>query len=147
MDSHHLLDNEQIITQSDGNPVSLTNLRLRYNDTQWGKAHIISFLLEKVSSVEIHYRSKTFLLIIAILAIAGGLIAGANGDEEFIGIGLGAGLLFIILYFVSRRLYLTISSDSGDKIHFHIKGMKRDKVLNFINQLESAIRQRREELK
>lgn len=147
MENNYLLDSEQIITQSDGNLVTLTNLRLRYTNSQRGKAHIISFLLEKVSSVEIHYRSKTFLIIIAIITIAGGLIAGVNGDEEFISIGIGAGILFIILYFIYRRHYLTISSDSGNKINFHIKGMKRDKVLIFVNQLESAIKQRREELK
>jgi hypothetical protein len=147
MDNKYLLNSEQVITKSDGNVITLTNLRLRYSDSQWGKAHIVSLLLEKISSIEIHYRSNTIFAILAILAIAGGLIAGANGDEEFIGIGIGAGVVLIILYLFSRKHYLTISSDGGGKIHFHTKGMKREKVLDFINQLESAIRQRREELK
>ena len=147
MDNKYLLDNEQVITQSDGNVITLTNLRLRYSDSQWGKAHIISLLLEKISSIEIHYRSKTIFVILAILAIASGLIAGANGDEEFVGIGIGAGVVLIILYLISRKHYLTVSSDGGGKIHFHTKGMKREKVLDFINELESAIIRRREELK
>ena len=144
MDNKYLLNNEQVITQSNWNAITLTNLRLRYSDSQWGKAHIVSLLLEKISSIEINYRSKT---IFVILAIAGGLIAEANGKGEFIGIGIGAGAVLIILYLFSRKHYLTISSDGGGKIHFHTKGIKREKVLDFINQLENAIKQRREELK
>ena len=84
--------------------------------------------------------------ILAVFSIAGGLIAGIGGEEELTGIGTIAGILFIILYFSTRKYFLTISSDGGGKIHFHTKGMKRDKVLGFINQVEGAIRQRRQEL-
>lgn len=147
MDNKYLLDNEHVITQSDGDVITLTDLRLRYSDLQWGKAHIVSLLLEKISSIEMHYRSNTIFVILAILSIAGGLIAGFNGDEEFIGIGIGAGVVLIILYLFSRKHYLTISSDGGGKIHFHTKGMKRENVLDFMNQLESAIKQRRELLR
>lgn len=147
MDNKYLLDNEKVITQSDGNVITLTNLRLRYSDSQWGKAHIVSLLLESISSIEIHFRSKTILVILAVLAIIGGLVAGANGEEEFIGAGFGTAVVLIILYLFSRKHYLTISSDGGGKIHFHTKGMKREKVEDFINQLESAIKNRREELK
>ncbi len=147
MDNKYLFNNEHVITHSDGNVLTLTNLRLRYSVSQWGKAQYVSLLLEKISSIEMHYRSKIIFLILGILAIPGGLIAGVNGDEEFIGIGIGAGLVLIILYLFSRKHYLTISSDGGGKIHFLTKGMKREKVFDFINQLESAIKQRREELK
>jgi hypothetical protein len=94
-----------------------------------------------------HYRSRIIFIILAILAVAAGLIAGANGDKEYIGIGIGAGVVFVILFLFSRKYYLTISSDGGGKIYFHTKSMKREKVFDFINQLESAIKQRREELK
>jgi len=147
MDDKYLLDGEQVIMQLNGDVITLTNLRLRYTNSQWGKTHIVSLLLEKISSIEIHYRSKIIFVILAIFAIAGGLIAGANGDEEFIGVGIGAGVVLIILYLISRKHFLTISSVGGGKIHLHTKGMKREKILDFINQLESAIRQRREELK
>lgn len=147
MDNKYLLNGEQVITQLDGNVITLTNLRLRYSDSKWGKAHIVSIPLEKISSIEVHYRSKTIFVILAILAITSGLIIGANGDKEFIGIGIGTGVVLIILYLFSRKHYLTISSDGGGKIHFHTRGMKQEKILDFINQLESAIRQRREELK
>ena len=147
MENKHLLDNESIITQSDENVITLTNLRLRYSDSQWGKSDTVSMLLEKISSIEIHYRSKTILVILAIFATVGGLIGGANGDDEFIALGIGAGIVLIILYLFSRKHYLTISSDGGGKIHFHTKGMKKEVLLDFINKIESAIRLRREELK
>jgi hypothetical protein len=142
-----LFDNETIITQSDGNVLTLTNLRLRYSASQWGNGHHVSLLLEKISSIEMHYRSRLIFIILAILAVAAGLIAGANGDKEYIGIGIGVGVVFVILFLFSRKYYLTISSYGVGKIYFHIKSMKREKVFDFINQLESAIKQRREELK
>jgi hypothetical protein len=147
MANKYLFNDEQVITQSAGGVLTLTNLRLRYSISQWGKAHHVSLLLEKISSSEMHYRSKIIFVILAILAIPGGLIAGTIVSLEFIGIGIGAGVVFIILYLFSRKHYLTISSDGGGKIHFHTKGMKREKVFDFINQLESAIKKRREELK
>ena len=143
MEEKHLLENERVITQSDGNIVTLTNLRLRYTDSEWGKAHIISIMLEKISSIEIRYKSKKIFFILAIIVALAGVVAGINGDEEFVALGVGAGVVFLIAYFLSRKHYLTIASDGGAKIRFRIKGLSRDKILDFVNQVEDAGRKRR----
>lgn len=147
MDNRLLLNNEQIITQSDSNIITLTNLRLRYSDTQWGRSHMISIMLEKISSIEMHYRSRIILIILAIIFVLGGFAAGIDHEPGLILLGIVMGALFFGLYLIFRRHFLTITSDGGEKIHFYIKGMTQEKVLNFINHLEVAIKQRREELK
>jgi len=148
MDNKYLLDNERVILQSDDDIVSFTNFRLRYTASEFGKAHIASILLEKISLVEVHYRTKTIYLILTLFAIVGVLIAeidNMSGGLSEAGIVLG--VLFIILYLTSRKHVVTILSDGGGKINFHTKGMKQEQVLDFVNKLESAMKQRREELK
>jgi hypothetical protein len=71
----------------------LTNLRFRYSDVEWGKAHIVSVMLEKISSIEVRCKSRPFLIIL------GGLIAGANGDSEIVGVGIIVGVVLCVLYF------------------------------------------------
>lgn len=148
MDNKYLLDNERVILQSDDDIVSFTNFRLRYAASEFGKAHIASILLEKISLVEVYYRSKTIYLILALFAIVGVLIAEINrASGEFSKAGVVIGVLFIILYLTSRKHVVTILSDGGGKINFHTKGMKQEQVLDFVNKLESSMKQRREELK
>jgi len=87
-------------------------------------------------------------LILTLFAIVGVLIAeidNMSGGLSEAGIVLG--VLFIILYLTSRKHVVTILSDGGGKINFHTKGMKQEQVLDFVNKLESAMKQRREELK
>ncbi len=62
MEHTELLENEQIITESTNNVVTLTTHRVRYNSSSTGQAHIVSIMLEKVSSIEVHYKSFYFLL-------------------------------------------------------------------------------------
>ena len=147
MNQDHLFDNERIITQSDRDLITLTNLRIRYSDDVWGKSHVISLLLEKVSSVEIHYRSKPILLVLGILSVIVGVFLESNGAEGSIAVFGVIGFVFILLHIFSRKHFMTISSEGGSKINFHIKRMKHSKVLTFVNQLEGAIINRREELK
>lgn len=147
MNSNFLLKEEQVISRFGGNVITLTNFRLRYSYTQLGKTHIVSLLLEKISSIELRYLNHTIFIILAICSIVGELVAWAIGIIEFFGFGVLVGVFFIAAYFFARSYYLIISSDGGVKISFHTVGMKRDKVLDFINQLESAIKRRREELK
>lgn len=77
----------------------MTNLRFRYSDVEWGKAHIVSVMLEKISSIEVRYKSRPFLIILGAITIIGGLIAGANGDSEFVGVGVIVGVVLCVLYF------------------------------------------------
>jgi len=147
METRHLLNNEVIITQSGKGVITLTNLRLRYSNSSNGKTRIISILLEKVSSIDVHSKSNRIYLYFAFAAIAVGFYFGAEGNSNVTLASLGLGVLLTLLYLFSRQHFLRISSEGGAKIQFHTKGLKTEKVLQFMNQLEQAIRERRESLK
>lgn len=129
MKDNDLLKDEHIITQSDSKTLTLTNLRLRYSTSSWGRSNITNFLLESVSAVEVKYKSKSHYILIAILSIIGGLIAGAEIRDDYAVLGVGLGVFLLILYVISRKRVLSISSSGGIQIHFHTKSMKRGKVL------------------
>ena len=135
-----LLDNERIISQSDEKIITLTNKRIRYTDSMCGKAHIVSIMLKKVSSIEVRYRSNIWFIYLAILSIIIGYVVNlSQGEEGFVLFGLGLGIVFIIFYLASRKHFITISSNGKGDINFHTKGMKKDIILDFINKVEKAI--------
>src|SRR5258706_12943157 len=121
MDKKDLLEGEEIITQSDENIVTLTNVRIRYTDTEFNQAHIISIMLEKISSIEMHYSSQIYFLIIGIITVAFGIITATNGTNTYGALAIVVGLILVGLYFSSRKYMLTISSDGGEKIKFQAK--------------------------
>jgi len=147
MTQNELLDGETILTQSDKNIVTLTNKRIRYNSQEFGKAHISGIMLENIGCVSVHYSSSIILLVIGILAGLVGLFAivsSNNDDDSSIGLLIiVASGVFILLYFLSRKYFLTIYSNGEGKINFEAKGMKKEAILDFINKVEKAIDQRR----
>lgn len=147
MTQNELLDGETILTQSDKNIVTLTNKRIRYHDKAFGRAHINGIMLENIGSIEAHFTSSVLLLILGIVAILAGLfIATVSNNDNDASMGLLAifvGVVFVILYFFSRKYFLTIYSNGQGKINFEAKGMKKEAILDFINKVEKAIDQRR----
>lgn len=139
MDDKYLLPGEQIITQSDTNTVILTNLRVRYSDKQFGKAHIISIMLTKISSIEVKYQSSIVTLVLAIIGFVVALFGLYSNDSALTVYGFFAGGVLIAWYIGTRTHALTITSDGGKEILFHTKEMKHETVLSFMNQVEQAI--------
>jgi hypothetical protein len=67
-----------------------------------------------------------------------GFISGTQNEVEAM-IGLTtAGIALIVFYFLTRKHVVSIISDSGKAFHFDSKGMKRDVLLKFVNQIEDA---------
>lgn len=133
-----LLEGEEIITESANKLVTLTNYRIRYHNSSLGQAHLVSIMLNKVSSVEVKYKSWWLLLIPSALLLIGGMLIGAQGNADVMIVGVIAGLLLALIYILSRRHVITIYSDSGSRINFQTKGMHKDKVLEFVNKIEKA---------
>lgn len=137
METKHLLEQEEILTTSADNLITLTNIRLRY---QSGNDHFISMMLEKICSIEINYKSKFWALLLGIiLIILGGGFAATQRYDQAIGfIGVIIGIILIIFYMVTRKHVVQITSGCGTKIIFFTKGMKRESLLDFINKIEAA---------
>ena len=138
MDKKNLFEGETLISESDDNVITLTSHRLRYNSSSAGTGHIVSIMLEKISSIEVHYKSWILVLFFGILLAAGGLFMGAQNRGDIMVAGLATGGICILLYFLTRKHVITISSDGGSKINFQTKGMKRETLLDFINKIEAA---------
>jgi hypothetical protein len=142
----HLLQNEQILLESDAKTLRLTTHRVRYHSTSWGSADLVSIMLEEVSSCGMLHRSFPILLGLAGLALVlflGGQFggqqaasAGISGPEIRAGAILGA-ILFVILYFATRFHVLSIRS-AGDAIRIRMSGMTTERVMHFIEQIEAA---------
>lgn len=138
MEQKYLFERERLISQSDNNEITLTSHRIRYNSSSTGRGHVISIALEKISSIEIHYKSWILVLLLGILFVGAGIIIGANNNGEAMILVLILGGVCILLYFLTRKHVVTISSDGGAKINFETKGMKRETLLDFINKIEVA---------
>lgn len=74
MDKKYLFEGERLISESDDNVVTLTSHRLRYEASSKGSGHVVSIALEKISSIEIHYKSWILILFLGILFAAAGMV-------------------------------------------------------------------------
>lgn len=147
METHELLDGEEIISQSNNNLITLTNYRLRYTDSSWGHSLIVSLLLEKISSIHVKYESKPIFIWMALAAhIAAFALFHLQDDTNYALAAGGIGALCGIIYFASRQHTLVILANGPYGIHFRTSNMAKGKILLFINGLEKAVFERQNQL-
>lgn len=129
-----LLKQEKIDVTSDNGSLILTNIRVQYQVNELGKAKITSILLKNIASIEVTYKSNLLFAVIAAIVLATSLLA-----SSYLFYGAIVSIIFIVLFILSRRHYLVISSKGGAKVNLLVKGMKTDKVLGFLNRIEENI--------
>ncbi|WKK80311.1 hypothetical protein [Marivirga arenosa] len=139
METKYLLKDEQIITQSDQKIITLTNQRIRYAAKALGKAHIVSMMLNKISSIELKYKNNLLLLLLAIIGALVLVYGYSMDDTDLLVAGLIGMTICVYIYIKNRKYVISIASESGKEILFHTKGMKHEDILKFINQTEEAI--------
>lgn len=143
MQSKYLFNDEIIINQMRNAAVVLTNYRIRYSRKGLSTAHTLSILLEKISSIEVHYKSYPLMLVLGmLLALGSTLISGPNKDLSILGYGIGG--LLILFFFITQKHVITVESDGGAKMNFRTKAMRPDAILNFVNQIEEAKKNRQD---
>lgn len=140
MEQNELFEGEEIITESGDKVVTLTNKRVRYHASSAGQAHIVSIMLDKISSIEVHYSSQWIVLFLSIALMLAGVVTGLSNERQGqLGMGLAVfGVVLLLIYLFTRKHIVSIASDGGAKINFETKGMKRESVLDFINKVEKA---------
>src|SRR5260221_1634856 len=109
-----LLPNEEKLMSSKDDKVVLTNYRIQNNDSQWGKSFTQIIFLEDISSIEVKYKDSTLFLMLAVICIVAAILGGLSGNREGSNImsgGILFGLIFFILWWVSRKHTITISSN------------------------------------
>lgn len=135
-----LWENEKLISTSNNKEVILTSQRIRFETTHWGQRHMVSIMLEKISSIEVRYHSWVIILTLGILSILGGiyLMSAGGPDKDHANIFFLTGIIMIVVFLLTRQHVITIKPDGGARINFSTRGMSRDTVLDFIDKVEKA---------
>lgn len=132
------MQGETIITKSDNGLIELTNYKIRLQSESFGQSEIVSILLTEVSAIQVHFKSyvPAFIAGILFLLVGIGMGAGSAGGPFLLFFLLGVALL--IYYFYTRKHVVSVVSRSGLSLDFESKGMRRDAMKKFINQIEEA---------
>ena len=132
-----LFPDEQLLTQSTDGGVTLTTHRIAYEYKEWGRSYNQSIMLEHITSCENSYNTQVWLLILSGLCFVGGLIAATNSNTEAFGMATIIAIICAVIYWLTRSNLVIIASPST-KMLIKVNGMKRDRVLEFINKVEQA---------
>jgi len=130
----NLLQNEELLMNSDDKSVLLTNKRVVMDSKIWGKSNKIFIFLEDISSVEVHYKSYPLLLILSVVSMI--VIVFLREIPPIAGIGLA--LLFAVGWLITRKHTIQINSNGGASIDIYIKGMSDETIGKFIHKLQQA---------
>lgn len=138
-----LLPTESEILNSNNNKIILTDHRIHMNQKGWGDSYDITIFLEDMSSIEVRYNSSIAFLILSIASSIFTALIYFNLDsysknESFLVYTLLAAILFIILYWLSRRHVISITSNSGKAINFQINRMSDDEIEDFLFKVQEA---------
>jgi hypothetical protein len=132
-----LLPNEEMLITSNENKIILTNHRIQMTNSVWGQSFTVSIFLEKISSIEIKYKSNILLIILGAICVLGGFYIAGRGGEGMIG-GLIFGGFFLAIWWFTRQHIISISSDGGASLNFVMKGMGDEEINDFVHNVSLA---------
>lgn len=137
------LDDEKLVIESNNSIIQVTNKRVIYNTTKFGKKNYTSIFLKRISSIELEYKSKPLYIILSALFFIAGLflqVDTGNNQFPYFLYGIILALIFIVWFFVSRKHFLVISSFGNEgNIKLQTKGLSKESLESFIYELESTI--------
>jgi hypothetical protein len=132
----------------------VTSHRIRVDTKRWGQAQVTSIMLEELCSSELKYSSQPVLLVYAVLAFMIGTVLSFltfwRGESilkvenlqtllKLIPLCCGGVLVLglVVLYFVSRRLTLSLSS-AGASIVLDALRLGVETTKEIIDTIEAA---------
>lgn len=137
----NLFDEESILLSNDNSTVILTTHRIRADFGNASEASLTSMMLENVSSVQLSSRSHPALLSFGVVGSLIGLGLAFYGERQFSSVGgllLLLSIVSLVLYYYSRKHTCVIASNGGSRIVFTTTNMKREALIDFIDQVEQA---------
>ena len=143
--------NEHEIVSSNKSKIILTNQRIQMNEKEWGRSHSITIFLENISSMQKLYKTNIFWIILAGLCLLFSVFSFlTRGDLYYdsspFTISFVLGLIFLALWWSSRRHIISIHSDGGKPLEFSVKRMPDYFIEDFIDKVQLAKAQRIDEL-
>lgn len=130
-----LFPEEEIVTQSAEGSVTLTTHRLCYEYKDWGRSYNQNIMLEHITSCENYYSTQVWMLVLAIISLLISIVAGFQQEGPTFSGAMIIALILGLLYMITKRNFVIIASPST-KMMINMTGMKREKVLKFINKVE-----------
>jgi hypothetical protein len=143
-----LLSNEEELVSSNGGKIILTNQRIHQDDREWGNAYSITIFLEDISSIEMRYSSNMIFLTLGILAAlfcSYSFMSDSDGSPA--GISLIVTVGFFVLYWVSRKHIVSITSHGGKALNFEAASLPEHEMQEFLSKVQEAQLQRRDQLR
>jgi hypothetical protein len=120
---------------SNDSMLTLTSHRVRLDASGTGTSKYVSITLDAVASCGLVTRTRPGLLALAALAGIAGVAQSAN-DARMVLVVLA--VFLGVIYLVTRRAVLKISSMGGETITVPAAGMGRDAIVEFLEELEQA---------
>lgn len=143
-----LLSNEEELVSSNGGKIILTNQRIHQDDKEWGNAYTITIFLEDISSIEMRYSSNMIFLILGIVsALFCSYSFMSDSDGSPAGISLIATIGFFVVYWMSRKHIVSITSHGGKALNFEAASLPEYEMQKFLSQVQEAQLQRRDQLR
>lgn len=131
--THLLLPGEHVVSQSEGNALTLTNKRVWYDQQAAGQSEYVSITLDSVASCGVTTRSYPVAMILALVAFVCSFVVNDDVQRYFL---IACGVVLVITYFATRSAVLKITSDGGEPIVVPTTGMGRDVILAFLNSVD-----------
>lgn len=132
------LPGERFLKISDNGVLVLTNYRVKYDSHGQGASKFVTMSLDSVSSCGLVTQSRPMLLALAAVALIAALL---QNKQELAIVLLIVATVLAAWYLVTRSAVVTISSNGGQPIVVPAKGMKRESVLAFVEEvIEAKIR-------
>lgn len=140
-----LFEGEKIVSQSEHRLVelTLTTHRICYEYSVFGNSYSQNIGLYHITSCENIYASN---IIFAILSVVSFIMEFLIGTEISIGIGFFLFVFFAIIYALTKQNNIIVGSPST-RMKIDVKGMKREKILAFIDLVEETKNKRISSLK
>jgi hypothetical protein len=132
-----LFEGEKIVSQSTDSLIelTLTSHRICYEYSVWGTSYNKSIALEHITSCENKYTSQIGFIALSVVSL---IIGFSVGTEASSGIGFLSFIVFVIIYTLTRQNNIIVGSPST-RIRVNVSGMKREKILEFIDLIDETI--------
>jgi hypothetical protein len=141
-----LLPNEHEVLTSNENKIVLTNKRVHMTDKEWGRSYSITIFLEDISTTQTLYKSNILWLILAVLSLLLFAYTFIASDRYYdmtpVKVSFVVGLIFLALYWFSRRHIISIHSDGGKPLEFLVNKMSDQQIEHFFDKVQSAKEER-----
>lgn len=143
-----LFSNEEIITRSGGDEITLTNYRINYSYKEWGASVYTTIFLEDISSLHTSFKSNFAFLLLSIFTAIVAFFLFQNSDGYSTSSSMAPfacvvlAIIFLFLWFRSKRRTIEIYSNGGKPIILYINSWSYEQAITFLEAVQLSKAQR-----